>query len=228
MESIVKNKRGIEVIGAVILLVVFLALVIIFILPASAGPIKGILGGLAGLGSESNELCEPYQKIVSEQNLTDLIVLVAAGKCGGNTTETAFRFNISAPYLKLDTEHKFCGTYTYEVKGSAYHGNYSITFGDVERENVENCGFNGDSLEYQECGRSGSEDKEDLIIAAPDRWAVDDCDTGINIWCYNQAPYTLNSHLHQFGLKGQLSESFGTWAIKRAGEDTVICLINAH
>lgn len=229
MKNIRKNKRGVGITTIIVLIIgIFLLAILLCIIwgsPLCPNPIakqlKTIAGALAGTDYEENPICEPYRTIQSTQNLTDLIVLVSTGECGGDTTETAFRFNlVGMTSLTLDTQTNLCGTHTYRIRGL----NRTITFGDIEKEDVRDCGFSGDSLEWQSCV---SDNYNDLIIAVPTEtgWALDDCTgySGIPIWCYNEDPWTTGSHLHKFGLA--ILSPPNTWAIKRAGEDTVICLV---
>lgn len=222
MRKIRKNKKG----GIGLIVALIIVAVLIFLLLTGSGKaseqMKEILGALAGSETQDSPMCAAYHNIESEKNLTDLIVLVSTGECGGDTTESAFRFNlVGMASLTLDTQTNLCGTHTYQVNGL----NRTITFGDIEKEDVRDCDFNGDSWpEWQSCVSNNN----DLIIAVPTEqpaWAVDNCAgySGFPIWCYNEDPWTTGSHLLKFGLASINPPN--TWAIKRAGEDTVICLV---
>lgn len=227
-------------IGAIIGLI--LIAVLIILLTTGGGKaledMKDYVGRLAGIQlKKQSALCPSFQTIRSKKNLTDLIVLASLGECGGDTTETAFKFNLTpSPYtikFKTDTpSDELCGTHTYEnVTGLQ---NYtSIAFGDIEYYESNDCNYNGEpSWQLWETQDCISDNKNDLVIVTPKNWMQDPCTSHVPsssyIGCMHEAN-TLTSHLSEFGLdpiqNSPLYTLTGTWAIKKAGEDTVICYI---
>lgn len=239
MGEMQKNFRGIA--KSTIVITIVALVVLAFLLTIYGGMVpdwmKKLVGSLAGNDAPTSELCESFRTIQDEKNLTDLITLVSGSvkQCGGDTTEGAFRFNLSVPYIIVNAQAKLCGEHTYEI-GWAPRLNRTVRFEDIEKDrsvvftiDTRHCGFNGESYyesEYQDC--LPENDESDLLVLAPDEsgWSNDTCSpySGERYWCYEEGGTWPNSHLTKFGI-ARLDPGFGTWALKRAGEDTVLCLI---
>ncbi len=237
------NRRG----SISVIIVLIIAAVLLYILLSGSGKAsemsKDILGALAGTDRVESPMCEAYRNIKTTKNLTDLIVLASIGKCGGDTTESAFKFALaSSTPIQYSTDkvwNELCGEHKYEVNGI----NYSITFGDIEYEKSDTCDYTKDesdipwyeclvfcsfAREKQDCK---SDNNNDLVIVTPGpaNWMKDPCPTPaptlttVYTGCMHETG-TISSHLSEFGLD-PIDPSIGTWAIKKAGEDTVICFI---
>lgn len=243
-----KQKKGGITIGFIVKLVMALVILgLLLCIIAGRGPLcqnsireqmKNLLSSLAGKPTEDPG-CVPYHQIDSYDNLSDLVSLAATGQCGGDTSQSAFLFNISdaggiGMSVKAPTDTTsdyFCGTHTYEVNGL----NRTITFGDVEKVESDNCGYNGEPFwEFWESQACVANNNNDLVIVAPAGSMettqcifpahMDDYPSGVPyVGCYIEGGSWGASHLKEIGLDS--NNQRGNWYIKRAGEDTVLCFI---